>query len=258
MFNWLKYGPPRYLNERKPLPINALTYYDKDSDTPNNRFASYDSPDRFNENLKKQPVDWHYRSKDIFYDVNGSGYRTKDWLDIDWSNSIVIFGCSTVFGLGVAEDETIGYHLEKKTGKFVVNLGAPASSNSFLFYNSMLVAKNFPVPYAVVHVWTGLDRFTFFNKDNITHSGIWDMNKNEIDLMIGDGCNSIIHTKFLSLSSKLFWEDKTNYYDCSFFEEASYHLGCEWIPIDNKSRDFIHPGPNCTVQMADLIYDGIK
>lgn len=258
MYNWLKHGAPWYFDEKKPLPIHVLTHFFPNSNTIDNRFASFDSPDLFEKNLKIQNVNWHYRFKEIIYNINDSGYRTKEWLDIDWENSIVLLGCSTAFGIGVAYDETIAYHLEQLTGKFVVNMGAPAGSNNFLFYNSMLISKNYPTPYAVVHVWTGLDRFVFFNEDDIKHSGIWNMDKHDTTCLIGDGCNPIIHAKFLSLASRLFWEEKTNYYHCSFFEESSYHLGCDYVAIDNKSRDLIHPGRNCTKVMAELISYNLK
>jgi hypothetical protein len=258
MSKWLKYGPPWYYRETKPLPINPLTYYDKDTKKLNKNFASFDSPERFSENLKTQPLDWHYRNKKIEYNVNQSGYRTKEWKEIDWEESIVILGCSTIFGVGVAEDETIDHHLSKLTGRSVVNLGAPSASNYFICYNSFLIAKNFPVPWAVIHAYTGLERYTFFNSEDIVNRGIWNQDKIYLDWVIGDGTNPIIHNKFLAMMSKMFWSDKTNFFSCSFFEESGYHLDCQYLPIDNQSRDLIHPSSLCSRSMAELIYENIK
>ena len=74
-------------------------------------FIGNDCEERLIENLKKLPNTWRYATEDITYTMNSHGYRTKQFDNIDWNNSVVILGCSCVFGTGINESDTISYTL---------------------------------------------------------------------------------------------------------------------------------------------------
>ena len=260
MYNWSgaeKY--PEYFLKYPFLKANLLTHLDHtvlktfDIPTPiSDKFSSSDSPDLLRQNLKTQPSDWHYRTKDVRYNCNSNGYRADEWNTIDWPNAVVIFGCSCTVGVGLAEDETISYQLSTILNRPVINMGVSASSMQHSFINSMLLAKNFTTPYAVIHLWTNIDRFTVFNKRDIEHIGPWD-SEHFSESIVMNPYQSMLTAAYTSMSSREFWKNKCRYYSASFFEATAHYTESDWVSIDNQARDLIHPGKGSAKQMADLI-----
>ena len=115
-------------------------------------FLPVDTRADFIENLKKNPKDWYYRNNTVDYTLNSNKFRTKEFEDIYWKNSIVLIGCSCTFGTGITDDDTIAAYLQKITGKYVVNLGQMAASNGVIAYNSYYLKENYPTPLAVVNM----------------------------------------------------------------------------------------------------------
>jgi hypothetical protein len=97
---------------------------------------SYDDQATYEANLKTQPADWEWRTRRVRYTVNSQHYRCPEWSDIDWSNSILMLGCSMVFGLGLDDDQTVTASLSRKLGMPVINLGVPGSSAMFQWINT--------------------------------------------------------------------------------------------------------------------------
>lgn len=254
---------PSYFTEYLMLKANLLTHLNVDEsakrmrDVISNKFSSYDSLKLFNNNLKTQPADWHYRTKEITYQCNSNGYRAKEWNTIDWTNAVVIFGCSCTVGVGLAEDETIAHYLEQIVKKPVVNMGVSASSMQFSFINSTLLSKNFPTPYAVVQLWTNIDRYTVFKGQVIDHIGPWDDNAfyNET---IMNPYQSMVNASYTSTASRELWKNRCRYYSASFFEPTAHYTESDWVYIDNKARDLVHPGKESAKQMAELIANNIS
>ena len=241
---------PEYFNPPNFFPFNIITYQ-------NNNFADCDSPELYFMNLKTQPKDWHYRSKKIIYNVNSNGYRTKEWKDIDWKESIVIFGCSNTIGIGLAEDETISSQLERLCNRPVINMGVPASSIEFSFQNSVILSEYYPTPYAVVQLWTTIDRCTYFTKDSAERCGIWTPEISHYRSFVQNEYHSLMHSKFISIASRNLWKDKCKYYDATFFDRTSHYLECDYIKINDRARDLLHPGRNNAKDMALLIYKNL-
>jgi hypothetical protein len=254
---------PLYFTEFPMLKASLLTHIDEaltvehKRDIHTNKFSSYDSLKLFDNNSKTQPSDWHYRTKEVTYQCNSNGYRAKEWGEIDWTNAVIVFGCSCTVGVGLAEDETISYYLEQITKRPVVNMGVSASSMQFSFINSTLLAKNFPTPYAVVQLWTNIDRYTIFKEQIIDHIGPWDDNKfyNEI---IMNPHQSMLTAAYTSIASRELWKNKCKYYSASFFEPTAHYTESDWVYIDNQARDLVHPGRNSARHMAELIAKNIS
>ena len=78
-------------------------------------FNGYDSKELFEQHLKSQPDDWVYRYKTVNYTLNTHRYRAPEFDTIDWSKSVVIFGCSNVFGTSLDDNDTISRKLEKRS-----------------------------------------------------------------------------------------------------------------------------------------------
>jgi hypothetical protein len=217
----------------------------------------------FEKNLRQQAKDWYYRDHKIEYNINSCGYRTKEFNEIDWENSIVIFGDSIVFGIGVDEQDMLSAVIERLTGIPVINLGAPGSSSIFALHNSMLFLQSFPLPKYVVFGWSCHTRFPYYHQNYIKHFGEWDIDEsNFVKEWCEDGFNGITHTKMSIKIARELWKNKAQYYEFTFFDSISDAVGCEFIKYIDYARDVIkhdngftegHPGRNTLYSVANKI-----
>lgn len=217
-----------------------------------NKFNQSDSKKKFLENLRSADRTWEYRSNPIEYKVNSNGYRSAEWEDVNWTESIVLLGCSHVFGEGLHFKNTIGEQLSILMNRPVINLGACSSAMDFSFYNSLILKKHYPTPWAVVHLWSGYDRLTLYKSDRETIPlGPW-----EDDLFFKRWVrfpdNSLNHSAQFPYISRLLWSD-IKYYEASFFEETSLNYDCDFIPYHDFARDLSHPGKFTAKETALII-----
>lgn len=221
-----------------------------------NYFVDTDSKINLDKNLQSLPDTWIYRNKKVFYNLNSSNYRTKDFDKIDWTNSIVVFGCSMVFGTGLAEDELLTTCIENQTGISTVNMGANGSSIYFSYYNQLQLIKNKIKPKAVINVWTDIHRLLCFNKNHTYNLGPWapsslylSWNSNKI--------HSMEFAKIINTSAKIIWND-IPYFECTFFPETSDLFNIQLISSIDKARDMIHPGQKSMANAASIIVEQLN
>ena len=242
-------------------------------DPGEHKFIGLDNHQRFEMSLKNNPKDWYYRTHEVKYILNSNKFRTKEFKDIDWKNSIVLIGCSNTFGIGITEEDTIAANLQEITGKYVVNLGQPGVSNSVIAYNSYYLKENFPEPLAVVHLWTALTRYFVmtesFHMENII---------NDIEKTNNIVTPTVYNIMFMKMINAL-WKDHPNYIqtcandihagdsednDTTFeysiarklFPEALYVDKYFWG--DRTARDCGHPGRKATKKLAKIIASNLK
>ena len=205
----------------------------------------YDSEELFAENLKTQPEDWYYRTNPVNYTLNLQGYRTQEFDTIDWSNSVVMFGCSQMFGVGVDDKDTLASQLSKLINKPVINMGVIGSSMMFAFHNSIILKEICSKPLAVINMWTNCDRAVFYG-DTIQHCGVWNYESLPYTKVWMDNLNhSNTHAYFISTASKHLWEN-TKYYEFTLFDETAKVTNCDlpgFIDCD-YARDLSHQGRN--------------
>ena len=99
---------------------------------------------------------------DITYVRNSHGFREREFSDVDWNNSILLLGCSNVYGVGLKIEHPIPRLLENFFKVPVINLGIPGSSTELPVFNSFQIFKSGYRPRAIIHAWTNLDRYTYF------------------------------------------------------------------------------------------------
>ena len=254
MLDLLKQG--RFLPHR-PLTDNALNY--EGEDVRGDDYAvpgiykwwSCDTESRFKHNLNVQDENWHYRTKQIVYNVNSSGYRCPEWDDIDWENSAVIFGCSETFGTGLAEDETISAQLSELLSMPVINMGKNGTSIEYNAVNNLILRKNFPTPKLVINYWTSPMRETYTGIDKIVHV----LPRHEIYYkkhfsmlfnMLGLTAEDIDHNyqfraKCMSDMCKIFWAN-TNYVELTWDYLTAITLGCHKREKVDNARDIAEDG----------------
>lgn len=258
-------------------PLHPLTFQQSLSHEVNgtlsNKWSGTDGPARFEENKQKSAPDWRYLTKEVEYKVNSSGFRTKEFKDIDWQNSIVLLGCSCTFGIGLAEDETIAYKLENLLGKTVINLGIPGGSNPLILNVMSLLREKFPVPAGIVTNWSTGDRFPYYFKYDILNVGPWFSTAVEGKDLIRDDVNisKLWENRYLSRyneqcesyyiakNASAIWKGLTKYITISQFTDAAHAMRVdEFFKIDLDARDLLHPGDGSTTEIAEYLYSKLK
>jgi hypothetical protein len=239
------------------------------------RFCSSDAKELFEKNLKTQPDDWYYRTHEVKYTLNSLGYRTKEFDDIDWKESIVMFGCSLVFGIGVTDKHTIPYFLEQLSGRPVINMGISGSSIQTALHNSIILNDSkYPTPKAVVNILTELDRFHVYERDYVCHMGSWSKNflsKEDYDIVYSK--QNVIPFNLMNIKMiRNLWKNKTIYYEATLFggDKLLNKLDdkiCCHSPLSQSSafeyskdraRDLDHEGQIYNFKVAEEIYKKIK
>lgn len=252
---------PSYFNSglefmKVSIPLNDHTI--------KHNFYFSDSEEDYKKKLRKQDKDWHYRKKEVTYTLNSSGYRTYEFDDISWKDSIVIFGCSCVFGVGVSDDETLNYYLEKYLDRPVINMGVPGCSNQFISDSISILNKKYGMPYGLIVMWTTTDRMPYYGKEFIEYIGPWSNNKKTHESKIyeyiyEDDSHEFITFYNIANISRNAWQDKTRYYDASFFEYVSHYGELkQFFPFSNTARDLFHPGHSDFKLVADEIKNFFK
>jgi hypothetical protein len=172
----------------------------------NERFVALDSEELYQLNLRKQPEDWLWRHTSIRYTMNSQLYRCPEFNCIDWSNSILMFGCSYVYGVGIDDTHTMASRLTEMLGIPVVNLGQGATDDLFQWANSCILAREGIQPRAVIYCWPGVHRLTELLANRETRNwGSWSSPP-------GFGTEWVVHEthgweflRYLSISVRSLW-----------------------------------------------------
>lgn len=145
------------------------------------------------------PDSWRYfgTQPKNFYQVNKTGFRMSCELDdVDWKNTVAVFGCSHVFGKGVPVDSTVPYFFSEIHNTPTANLGVEGSSNDTIFNNVVHFLKNY-TPKGIAILWSYSERINHIYKRDL--KGGWahiDMNaSNWNDLQLLDNENKLVTVK---------------------------------------------------------------
>ena len=216
-----------------------------------------DSIRSFRKNQKRLGKDWKYRDIEILYTTNEFGFRTKSHFDIDWKESIVILGCSNVFGIGLENRKTLAKQLEKLVGVDVINLGIPGSALDLAVFNSFFIYENLPHPKAIIQVWTSPERYSQFylNGDIETMAPF----TKGFDPKLNSAFKNLIHIE----QDRALWRNSSSVYrEYSFFDDWLYlekdfgikkDLGIEIFDELDKARDLSHPGDLTNLKAAEIV-----
>lgn len=201
-----------------------------------------DSEEAFIENCKIQPENWYWRNTPIRYSLNSDGYRCPEWDQIDWANSILMFGCSYIFGTGVDDRQTIPSQLSLRFKRPVINLGIPGTSPMYQFMNTITLREQGIVPKAVIYSWPKSSRCTVVRyEDPLSVDNV--IVGHNIKAPLFTDVHNWTYLQYLMKTTDLLWS-------CPVF-----HLHCDlhnWDKDPNLlfvnqsldfARDLIHPGP---------------
>ena len=242
------------LNKKLSLRPDDVPY-----NTPGTlKFIADDSEELYKSNLQIQNSDWHYRTKKVEYKLNSAGFRCTEFDTIDWQNAIVIHGCSQVFGVGIAEDETVTAQLRQLTDRPVINLGKVGASVTYTLANNMLLENNFPKPFAVINHWPSIWRDTIFTSDRNKYvdGGKLMQQKyaqlrlyKKIDISFSDVLEDVTAKAQMMLHlCKTLWRG-TNYIETTWVDHTAEELGCYLQECLDFARDVRH------IKSEDVLVD---
>jgi len=235
--------------------------------TPHGEFVNFaestDSYERYVKNLNTQPLDWYYRDNKVYYNFNSEGFRTKEFKDIDWNNSVVVFGCSNVLGIGLEEKNTLSSKIEAKIGIPTINMGIGGASILRTFNDSLILAENGFTPKAIVFIWSDCYRTTLYKKGIVTNIGAWCDGKNDTteeywNKWCMDETNPKAHALFNVMAARRVWQSRTKYFEGTFFLKTGNLLSCPFYEIKDRSRDLSHPGVLTTEMVSEQIVEGLR
>lgn len=212
-----------------------------------------DSQKWFEDNLKTQPNNWRYRTQRVEYHVGSHGYRCPEFEDINWSESVVLFGCSQTYGIGLDESETLHTQLSKLIDRPVINLGLGASSVLFALMNQVRLQRANINPYAVINIWTSFLRMPEFKHNgDVVHlldekDPLWYANFVKTDEIH----QKMIH-KFYIDTSRSLWKD-TKHLEFSTFRSVVEMLDIPWIKKIDDARDTYHIGKDTVADTVQKI-----
>ncbi|MBP00422.1 MAG: hypothetical protein CMG34_04310 [Candidatus Marinimicrobia bacterium] len=206
-----------------------------------------DSEEKFKANLKTAPKDWKYRTETITYRTNSYGYRTKEFNKINWKKSIVLFGCSLVFGVGVNEEDTIAAQLSEITGQYVVNMGVCGASSQYSVHNLSCLLSQYK-PDKIVIGWSSYTRTPLYQKERVVHCGNW----RDDPAMLGLAYRRYTHhgRTMLEIYQQI---AKQLGMDAEFTLFDDMSLDCEYIHTIDKGRDLSHGGVQTYKKVANCI-----
>lgn len=245
---------------------NKLLLPSQELITGTTQWFDQDTEDLYKKNLKCQPNDWYYRNKKIEYNLNSAGYRTKEFTQINWSKSIVVFGCSFVFGVGNAEEDTITGQIESITGIPTINLGSAGASSTFTVHNSVLLNESYPIPKAVVSIWPSPFRCPYYTEDRVMQCGNWNYDRFKIGYYWNvDRNHALMNLRLNAMTLRQLWQSKTSYYELSMFSTTANYLECDFIKQVDDARDVrkqdgavtAHPGKITNKLVAEKIIESL-
>jgi hypothetical protein len=267
-------------NQHKRVHMyGELNLKDKEDVKGSWNFFNSDSYKLLLKNLEKKPKDWYYRNKEITYTLNSDGYRTKEFDEIDWKNSIVMFGCSHVFGTGNDDADTIPNILENELGIPVINMGINGSSNMVMLHNSLMLNNRYERPKMIIYLWTSLVRQSFYSHDYMDSAAVGYLHQYDYEGSI-ENSKPLIYNSILGMETNLqmevtntlvnnylwvniirnMWKNECLTYEASLFKNTASYLKCDFYHgySNDLARDDIHYGVRSNHKIAKGLYKKIK
>ena len=209
-------------------------------------WAWFDTEDRFKKNLRTQPIDWPYRNRMVRYDLNRLGLRCPDPGRIDWNGSIVALGCSTMYGSGVCEEDSLPASIERLVGIPTINLGRPGAACNLVRMQTSLMLLAGHRPRGVVILWPLPGRFTFLDEtDPVPVTlGPWTLDdrsapsyhKALLECWIRNG-NHLEQSKQEAITTRTLLEAAgIPFAEATYFPIAAETVGCRLLDITDLAK----------------------
>lgn len=215
-------------------------------------FDSNNEKKIYNKARKRLGKNWYFYDKKIHYKYNSNGFRTKEFKEIDWKNSIVVFGDSFVRGEAMALEDLFTTKLENELDTPIVNLGISGAGIDRTCWNSFILHEKYPKPKAIIQVWSNIHRYTDLNStlgfvNNLPNRSKY-CARHSWDL----------RNTFYVLSDRALWRNKVPYIEASVFEDTAKAIQVDYLNGTDKARDLDHWGPETHTSWTKYFSEKIR
>lgn len=213
------------------------------TDSLSGPWLSTDSELQFIHNSQRLGAEWAASWPLIDYQLNSQGYRAPEWSAISWSRSVIFFGCSQTFGLGLALSQSI----PNLSSDHAVNLARPGASSQFIWANTQRLCLARIKPRAVVYIWPEPQRSTrFLGSRYCEHQGSWTTDSDHIWRESQDHWRE--YSYYLRISCHHAWSCPVLNYSWQ------PQVNCALLgPIEDRARDCQHLGPKTAEKVSQQI-----
>jgi len=116
------------------------------------------------------PASWRYHQDTIEYRFNSHGYRMPEFEDINWSNYIIVLGCSHTMGVGLALEDLWHSQVGQLDNTSVVNLAQAGTGIQCLVNNLSVFLRHAPQqPKQIIVQWPSRYRMRVWDRMNQRH-----------------------------------------------------------------------------------------
>lgn len=221
-----------------------------------------DNFDDYQTLIDSQSPDWYYRNNTVTYTINDQNYRCDNFNNVDWSNSIIMLGCSFVYGIGVDDQYTLPSRLSKLTNLPIVNLGATGCSQQFCLYNLTILRQANIKPKAVVIAWPHSKRTFVLKNSRQLHGGHfnnWFLDPRfPYEKVFAEIETHRINYIFNRTTANLMYHDipviHTSFYKDDVEDQLTLNNDITLLPVVDKARDLKHPGMETFKNSAAVVY----
>ena len=202
------------------------------------------------------------------YGRNSMGYRCPEFDSIIWEDSVLFFGCSHTFGIGIRDDDTITNQLQLILKMPVINLGQGGTGYTYQWINSTILKNHGVKPKAVVYLMPEHSRQTVFHikNDYLTprSMGHWNLCDKNVDrtevgtALIADEIHATAMAYYYSKNLEILWDCPTLLYSWAAPLPTHSNIKLLESSIDSAPGESNHPGPITNKIRATIIAQDLK
>jgi hypothetical protein len=200
-----------------------------------------DTLEVYQQHLKTQSSEWLYRQKEVNYNRNSYGHRSKEIDQLD-REFILFVGCSITVGSAVSLEDSFPYIVSKQLSIDYYNLAVEGSGPDLLSFNiSNWFKKINRIPTAVVIQWPEVTRTFRQNGTTIIPIGPWSCRqtiKNSITKQQWNDYENLILTDYFDHYCEIL---KNNILSLLTSHNIRI-IDVKDVPVIDYGRDLKHPG----------------
>ena len=246
-----------------------------------------DTESLFQENSLRFPEKMQeFQGQTLTYTLNSQAFRAPEFGAVAWSEAVVIFGCSVVFGDGLTDSDCLSSQLSEQLGRPVINLGVSGAGSDVILHNSLVLQQKYPQPWRVITVWPSPDRLGEFTARGVNCYGSWTTgvvawrDRQLFDRLRGhsdyhsvrraqqwakvyqavnqDPWHMDTRLAMHSLAQRAIWRERD--LQLSWCVDTTRITGCELLHWDfqDTGRDLIHPSKRTFRLWAEQIAETLK
>lgn len=217
----------------------------------------------FQNMIKENPSSpWAGSEQWLTYQLNSQGYRAPEWAECQWDSSVVIMGCSNIFGVGLPFEQTVGQLVSQSIQRPVINLGFPGGTPQLTWQTIIRILNAGIRPWAWVIIWPPAHRVSEFtaNPLKMINHGSWSVPQQGWPYYwVGHEYQAEGIFDYYADSARLMIPTD-RVYQWSWANGLNSRILDDIMPFrgGDRARDRRHPGQICHKLMASTVLDAMK